>query len=62
MKDIKVDKFVKLLAQGKPAIESSKEADIDYYTIDELLRELSKDEYNSDWDKLAKSLINRRNK
>ena len=40
MKDIKVNKFVKLLAQGKPAIESSKEADIDYYTIDELLREL----------------------
>lgn len=61
MKDIKVDKFVKLLAQGKSAIESSKEADIDYYTIDELLRELSKEEYNFDWDKLATSLINRRN-
>lgn len=57
MKDVKVDKFVKLLAQGKPAIESSKEADIDYYTIDELLRELSKEEYNSDWDKLAKAFV-----
>ena len=57
MKDIKIAKFVKLLAQGKPAIEASKEADINYYTIDEVLRELSKEEYNSDWDKIARSLV-----
>ena len=55
MKDIKVDKFVKLLTQGKSAIEASKEADIDYYTIDEVLTELSKEDYESDWDKLAKA-------
>ena len=36
MKDVKVDKFVKLLDQGKSAIEASKEADIDNYTIDEV--------------------------
>ena len=48
MKDIKVDKFVKLLVQGKSAIEASKEADIDNYTIDEVLTELSKEDYESD--------------
>lgn len=57
MKDVKVDKFVKLIAQGKSAIEASKEADIDNYTIDEVLIELSKEDYESDWDKLAKALI-----
>ena len=57
MKDVKVDKFVKLLVQGKSAIEASKEADINNYTIDEVLTELSKEDYESDWDKLAKSLM-----
>ena len=57
MKDVKVDKFVKLLAQGKSAIETSKEDDIDNYTIDEVLTELSKEDYESDWDKLAKAII-----
>ena len=57
MKDVKVDKFVKLLVQGKSAIEASKEADIDNYTIDEVLTELSKEDYESDWDKLAKAII-----
>ena len=57
MKDVKVDKFVKLLVQGKSAIEASKEADIDNYTIDEVLTELSKEDYESDWYKLAKAII-----
>ena len=57
MKDVKVDKFVKLLAQGESAIEASKEADIDNYTIDEVLTELSKEDYESDWDKLAKAIM-----
>ena len=57
MKDVKVDKFVKLLAQGKSAIEVSKEADIDNYTIDEVLTELSKEDYESDCDKLAKAIM-----
>lgn len=57
MKDVKVDKFVKLLVQGKSAIEASKEADIDNYTIDEVLTELSKEDYEYDWDKLAKAII-----
>lgn len=57
MKDVKVDKFVKLLVQGKSAIEASKEADIDNYTIDEVLTELSKEDYESDWNKLAKAII-----
>lgn len=62
MKDVKIAKFVELIIKGKTAIEAAKESDINYYTIDEVLSELSKEEYNSDWDKLAKSLINRRNK
>ena len=57
MKDVKVDKFVKLLVQGKSAIEASKEADIDNYTIYEVLTELSKEDYESDCDKLAKAII-----
>lgn len=57
MKDVKVDKFIKLLVQGKSAIEASKEADIDNYTVDEVLTELSKEDYESDWDKLAKAII-----
>ena len=57
MKDVKVDKFVKLLVQGKSAIKASKEADIDNYTIDEVLTELSKEDYESDLDKLAKAII-----
>ena len=57
MKDVKVDKFVKLIAQGKSVIEASKEADIDNYTIDEVLTELSKEDYESDWDKLAKAIM-----
>ena len=57
MKDVKVDKFVKLLDQGKSAIEASKEADIDNYTIDEVLTELSKEDYEPDWNKLAKAIM-----
>lgn len=57
MKDVKVDKFVKLIAQGKSAIEASKEANIDNYTIDEVLTELSKEDYESDWDKLSKAIM-----
>lgn len=57
MKDVKVDKFVKLLAQGKPAIEAAKESDVDYYAIYELFTELSKEDYESDWDKLAKAIV-----
>lgn len=57
MKDVKVDKFVKLIVQGKSAIEASKEADIDNYTIDEVLTELSKEDYESDWDKLSKAIM-----
>ena len=57
MKDVKVDKFVKLIDQGKSVIEASKEADIDNYTIDEVLTELSKEDYESDWDKLAKAIM-----
>lgn len=57
MKDVKVDKFVKLLDQWKSAIEASKEADIDNYTIDEVLTELSKEDYESDLDKLSKAIM-----
>lgn len=57
MKDVKIAKFVELITKGKTAIEASKEADIDYYTVDEVLTELSKEDYESDWDKLAKAIV-----
>lgn len=57
MKDVKIAKFVELIIKGKTAIEAAKESDVDYYTIDELFTELSKEDYESDWDKLAKAII-----
>ena len=56
MKDVKIAKFVELIIKGKTAIEAAKESDVDYYTIDELFTELSKEDYESDWDKLAKAI------
>ena len=57
MKDVKIAKFVELIIKGKTAIEAAKESDINYYTIDELFTELSKEDYESDWDKLARTIV-----
>ena len=57
MKDAKIAKFVELIIKGKTAIEAAKESDVDYYTIDELFTELSKEDYESDWDKLARTIV-----
>lgn len=57
MKDIKIAKFVELITNGKTAIEAARESGISHLLMGEVLRELSKEEYISDWDKLAKSLI-----
>lgn len=57
MKDIKIAKFVELIIKGKTAIESARESDIIDLSTEDVLRELSKEDYESDWDKLAKAII-----
>ena len=57
MKDIKIAKFVELIIKGKTAIEAARESSISHLLMDEVLTELSKEDYESDWDKLAKAII-----
>lgn len=57
MKDIKIAKFVELIIKGKTAIEAAKESDISHLLMGEVLSELSKEEYASDWDMLAKVMM-----
>ena len=57
MKDIKIAKFVELITNGKTSIEAAKESGVSHLLMDEVLTELSKEDYESDWDKLAKSLM-----
>lgn len=54
MKDIKIAKFVELIIKGETAIEAARESGISHLLMDEVLTELSKEDYESDWDKLAK--------
>lgn len=57
MKDIKIAKFVELIIKGKTAIEAARESGIAHLLMDEVLTELSKEDYESDWDKLAKAIM-----
>lgn len=57
MKDVKIAKFVELIIKGNTAIEAAKESDIIDFSTEDVLRELSKEDYESDWDKLAKAII-----
>ena len=57
MKDIKIAKFVELITNGKTSIEAAKESGVSHLLMDEVLTELSKEDYESDWDKLAKAII-----
>ena len=57
MKDVKIAKFVELIIKGKTSIESAKESGVSHLLMEEVLRELSKEEYTSDWDKLAKVIM-----
>ena len=57
MKDIKIAKFVELIIKGKTAIEAAKESGTPHLLMDEVLTELPKEDYESDWDKLAKAII-----
>ena len=57
MKDIKIAKFVELIIKGKTAIESARESGISHLLMNEVLTELSKEDYESDWDKLAKAIM-----
>lgn len=57
MKDIKIAKFVELIIKGKTAIEAAKESGISHLLMGEVLSELSKEEYASDWDMLAKVMM-----
>lgn len=57
MKDIKIAKFIELITNGKTAIEAARESCISHLLMDEVLTELSKEDYESDWDKLAKAIM-----
>lgn len=57
MKDIKIAKFIELITNGKKAIEAARESGISHLLMDEVLTELSKEDYESDWDKLAKAIM-----
>ena len=57
MKDVKIAKFVELIIKGKTSIEAAKESGVSHLLMEEVLRELSKEEYTSDWDKLAKVIM-----
>ena len=60
MKDIKIAKFVELITNGKTSIEAAKESGVSHLLMGEVLRELSKEDYESYWDKLAKAIIGER--
>ena len=57
MKDVKIARFVELIIKGKTSIEAAKESGVSHLLMEEVLRELSKEEYTSDWDKLAKVIM-----
>ena len=57
MKDVKIAKFVELIIKGKMSIEAAKESGVSHLLMEEVLRELSKEEYTSDLDKLAKVIM-----
>ena len=57
MKDVKIARFVESIIKGKTSIESAKESGVSHLLMEEVLRELSKEEYTSDWDKLAKVIM-----
>ena len=57
MKDIKIAKFVELITNGKISIEAAKESGVSHLLMDEVLTELSKEDYEPDWDKLAKAIM-----
>ena len=57
MKDIKIAKFVELITNGKTSIEAAKESGVSHLLMDEVLTYLSKEDYESDWDKLAKAIM-----
>ena len=57
IKDEEIAKFVELIIKGKTAIEAAKESGVSHLLMEEVLRELSREEYTSDWDKLAKVIM-----
>ena len=57
MKDVKIVRFVELIIKGKTAIEAARESGISHLLMDEVLTELSKEDYEPDWDKLAKAIM-----
>lgn len=57
MKDIKIARFVELIIKGKTAIEAARESGISHLLMDKVLTELAKEDYESDWNKLAKVIM-----
>ena len=57
MKDVKIARFVESIIKGKTSIEAAKESGVSHLLMDEVLTELSKEDYEPNWDKLAKAII-----
>lgn len=57
MKDVKIARFVELIIDGKTAIEAAIQSDIMHLSTEDVLIELSKEDYESDWDRLVKAII-----
>lgn len=57
MKDLRIATFVNLILSGETIIGAAKKADIMDLPIIEVLEELAKEEYCSDWDILANKIV-----
>ncbi len=58
MKDLRIGTFVNLITSGETIIGAAKKADIMDLPIVEVLEELAKEEYCSDWDILINDIAN----
>lgn len=58
MKDVRIGTFINLINSGESVIEAATKANINDIPIIEVLEELSKEDYHSDWDILARKIAN----
>ena len=57
MKDLKIGMFVNLINSGESVVDAATKADIKDLPMGEVLKELSKEDYYSDWNVLAKRIM-----
>ena len=58
MKDLRIGTFINLILSGETIIGAAKKADIMDLPLISVLEELTKEEYCSDWDILARKIAN----